>query len=116
VRVKHRYLLILPFCLMLVACATRYQDMGFAGGVAAEQMTADTFRIIARGNAYTSGTTVQDYALLKAAETTKEAGGTHFMVISAQDASSVRLVWPLSWRSASHLTPEADSTVLLFFC
>ena len=35
-------------------CATKYQDMGFSGGVAAQQMTADTFRISARGNGYTS--------------------------------------------------------------
>src|SRR5262249_48645534 len=42
-----------------------------------------------RGNAYTGKTTIQDYALLKAAETTKEAGGTHFVVISAADASKV---------------------------
>jgi hypothetical protein len=63
--------------------------MGFTGGVTAEQMTADTFRIVAQGNAYTSSTTIQDYALLKAAETTKQAGGTHFTVISAQDASRV---------------------------
>ncbi len=73
----------------LGACGTRYQDMGFTGGVAAEQMTTDTFRITARGNGYTGNTTIQDYALLKAAETTKEAGGTHFLVISAADASRV---------------------------
>jgi hypothetical protein len=32
--------------------------------------------------------TIQDYALLKAAETTKAAGGTHFQVLSGRDASS----------------------------
>jgi hypothetical protein len=52
-------------------------------------MTAETFRITARGNGYTGNTTIQDYALLKAAETTKEAGGTHFLIISAADASKV---------------------------
>jgi hypothetical protein len=61
--------------------------MGFSGGVAAEQMTADVFRIKSRGNAYTDQTTVQDYVMLKAAETTKSAGATHFQLISANDAS-----------------------------
>lgn len=69
------------------ACATRYQDMGFGGGVAAHQMTQDTFRIVARGNGYTSATAIQDYAILKAAETTKSHGGTHFVVVGGGDAS-----------------------------
>lgn len=73
--------------LALAACSTPYQEMGFMGGVAAQQMTADTFRISARGNGYTGRTQVQDYTMLKAAETTKSAGGTHFRVVSAQDAT-----------------------------
>ena len=61
--------------------------MGFAGGVEAQQMTADTFRIVARGNGYTGNTTIQDYTMLKAAETTKQAGASHFLIVSASDAS-----------------------------
>jgi hypothetical protein len=45
-------------------------------------------RIKARGNAYTGGTRVQDFVLMKAAETTKAAGGTFFVIGSSQDASS----------------------------
>jgi hypothetical protein len=72
---------------VLGGCATPYQEMGFSGGVQAQQMTTDTFRIVARGNAYTGGTAIQDYTILKAAETAKQAGATHFAVISASDAS-----------------------------
>jgi hypothetical protein len=75
--------------LAVGGCATKYQDMGFTGGVAAEQVTADVFRIKSRGNAYTAQTTIQDYVLLKAAETAKSAGATHFMMISAADATTV---------------------------
>lgn len=75
--------------LALAGCGTKYQGMGFNGGVEAQQVTADTYRIVARGNAYTANTTIQDYALLKAAETTKSAGATHFVVISAADAARV---------------------------
>lgn len=78
---------LLALALTLSACSTPYQEMGFMGGVAAQRMTADTYRIVSRGNGYTGQTQVQDYTMLKAAETTKAAGGTHFRVVSAQDAT-----------------------------
>ncbi len=68
-----RPLIIAYLALSLSACATKYQDMGFTGGVSAEQLTADTYRIVSRGNGYTGATKVQDYALVKAAETTQKA-------------------------------------------
>lgn len=74
----------------LAACSTPYQTMGIMGGVESQQITGTTYRIVARGN--TGGTTIQDYTLLKAAETTKAAGGTHFAIISASDASSTGYV------------------------
>jgi hypothetical protein len=40
--------------LALAACGTRYQEMGFTEGVTAQQVTVDTYRIIARGNGATS--------------------------------------------------------------
>lgn len=82
----------LAAAVLLGGCATRYQEMGFTGGVAAEQMSADVFRIKSRGNAYTDRATVQDYVLLKAAETAKSVGGTHFQMISANDATKQELV------------------------
>lgn len=74
---------------VLTGCATKYQSMGLTGGVEAQQITTDKYRIIARGNGYTSSTTIQDYVLLKAAETTKAAGATHFVPVSSQDATNV---------------------------
>jgi hypothetical protein len=76
--------------------------MGLTGGVKADQITKDTFRIVSRGNGYTSGTTIQDYALLKAAETTKQAGGSHFIVTNAADAS----------RSEAFATPGTVQTTV----
>lgn len=80
-------LLSVVILLTGAGCSTPYQNMGFAGGVAAQQMPAETFRIVSRGNSYTNTTDVQDYLMLKAAETTVQNGGTHFSVISAADAS-----------------------------
>jgi len=87
-----RPIAVVLLCLVLGACATKYQEMGFTGGVAAEQITSDTWRIKARGNAYTGASTVQDYVLLKAAETTIAAGGTYFQLISSSDASRTGVI------------------------
>jgi len=79
---------LLFFVLSLSGCATKYQTMGLTGGVDSQQITSDRYRIVARGNGYTSSVIIQDYVLLKAAETTKSAGATHFVVLGANDASS----------------------------
>lgn len=62
--------------------------MGLMGGVAAAPIANDTYRISASGNGYTDPTTIQDFALLKAAETTLEAGKTHFTIVGDRDATS----------------------------
>jgi hypothetical protein len=37
---------------------------GFSGGVTAQRMTTDTYRIVARGNTYMGATAIEDYTLL----------------------------------------------------
>lgn len=98
-----RFLLFLVFCTLLAGCATKYQEMGFGGGVAAQQITADTWRIQSRGNAYTNAATVQDYVLLKAAETAQAAGGSHFQIVSAADAS----------RASTFVAPGSSTTTFV---
>jgi len=98
-----RVWLFFMLCTLLGGCGTKYQEMGFSGGVAAQQVTADTWRIQSRGNAYTNAATVQDYVLLKAAETTQAAGGSHFQIISAADAS----------RSSTFVTPGSSTTTFV---
>lgn len=80
--------LAISLVAMLAACSTTYGKMGFDGGVAAAPVTSDTFRISARGNGFTDATTVQDYVLLKAAETAIGAGQTHFTIVNNRDATS----------------------------
>ncbi len=98
-----RFAVLVLALLVLVGCATKYQEMGFSGGVAAEQMTADTWRIRARGNGYTNSATVQDFVFLKAAETTQASGGTHFQIISAGDAS----------RASTIVSPGTSTTTVV---
>ncbi len=71
----------------LAGCQTQYQEMSFTGGVSAQAITSDTYRIVSRGNGYTDATTVQDYSLLKAAETALSTGNTHFLLLSGSDAT-----------------------------
>ena len=87
--VVFRYIVIIACAASLVSCATKYQDMGFTGGVAAEPVMTDVYRITARGNGYTSADRVQDFVLLKGAETTLAAGGNYFVVIDQKDRTNV---------------------------
>lgn len=84
----YKPLAVAALAVWLSGClSTPYGEMSWTGGVAASQITSDTYRISSRGNGYTSNTTIQDYMLLKAAETTQAAGATHFVVISSADAT-----------------------------
>jgi hypothetical protein len=65
--------------------------MRFNQGVSAERITDDTVRITAKGNAYTSETNIQDYLLLKAAETTIASQQSHFLIVSATDITRKEL-------------------------
>ena len=85
-RITMRASALAALCL-LASCQTPYQESGFTGGVTASPITNDTYRISARGNGYTAANTIQDYVLLKAAETTLAKGGTHFIVMTSADAS-----------------------------
>lgn len=85
-----RYCYFAIFAL-LGACATQYSrdGMGFSGGVDAQMITNDTARISARGNGFTDRARVQDFVMLKAAETAEAQGFTHFAMLGSADASSV---------------------------
>lgn len=61
-------------------------------GVIAERMSDRTLRITAQGNNFTSENQIFDYLMLKAAETTIELGGTHFVVTNAADLSRYQVV------------------------
>ena len=74
--------------LALAGCSTTYREMEQGRGVQALQMSPDTWRIEARGNGYTNTNIVKDWMLLKAAETTKQQGGTHFVITEQADATT----------------------------
>ena len=77
--------------LLVAACNTKYGEMGLTGGVTAQPITSNVYRIVARGNAYTGGTAIQDFALLKAAETAKATGHNYFQIVSSNNATSTSI-------------------------
>lgn len=76
----------------LVACATPYQEAGMTGGVRAAALGGDVYRIEAGLNGYSSQSMVQDYLLLRAAETALANGAVGFVVLDARDTSGTGTV------------------------
>ena len=84
-----RWLVTFLVAALLGGCATKYQDMGFTGGVTAEPVMTDVYRIVARGNGFASSDRVQDFVLMKAAETTLAAGCAYFVILEKNDRTNV---------------------------
>lgn len=84
--------LTVGLALLTTACATTYGELGglMDDGVTAEQLTADSYRIRSRGNGSTDPVLVHDHGLLRAAETTKLACATHFIVEAGEDRTTIK--------------------------
>ena len=124
-------LIILGAALMTTACATTYGELGGfwdEGGVTAQQLTADTYRIVSRGNGATEHGTIHDFAMLRAAETVRGACKTHFIVEQGEDrteaeesvtpAVETRTVEKVkqkdgSFKEVEHVTYTPESTSLV---
>jgi hypothetical protein len=73
---------------LLAGCATPYQSNGFSGGYSETQFAPDAFRVVFRGNGYTSPERAQDFALLRASELTIQHGFTCFAIIDENDSTT----------------------------
>jgi hypothetical protein len=74
----------------LAGCETPYQERSIFGGVSAERVDSNTYRITGDGNGYTSAARVREFILLKSAETARSAGFTHFTIVGVKDESITR--------------------------
>jgi hypothetical protein len=124
-------LILLGAALMTTACATTYGELGGfwdEGGVTAQQLTRDTYRIVSRGNGATEHGTIHDFAMLRAAETVRGACMTHFVVEQGEDrtqaeesvspATETRTVEQVkqkdgSFKKVEHVTYTPESTSLI---
>lgn len=96
-----RVLIVIAAGLSLAGCATAYGEMGFGGGVAAERISADTFRIKSRANMFTDKTVAQDYAMLQAAEAAAAACFTHFVIVDSDNRTTTN-----TWVSPSTVNSD----------
>jgi hypothetical protein len=107
-------LLILGAALLCSACATTYGDLGGFwddGGVAAERLSTDRYRIVSRGNGATEHGTIHDFAMLRAAETVRGACLTHFVVEQGEDRTRVEeSVTPASTVTTVEKVKQKDGT------
>src|SRR5579862_5939734 len=76
--------------LFLLGCATSYTPSTGGNGFSETQVAPDTFRVIFRGNEFTSGERTQDFALLRASELTLQHGFSQFAVMNENHAP----YWP----------------------
>jgi hypothetical protein len=88
--------LVIAASLLMAACSaspnpTAYGEMVGDRGVRAFQISADTYRIEARGNGWTAGHAVRDYAMLKAAETARASGASHFDILQRNDLTETHV-------------------------
>jgi hypothetical protein len=74
------YTIALLATLPVSGCASDFQVPGFSGGTDVQQLSTGLFRVSASGGPTADYAAVQDRLLLKAAETTLQHGGTHFLV------------------------------------
>ena len=61
--------------------ASKYKPDGFSGGYSEQQIALNRYKVTFRGNGYTGRTTVQNRAMLRAAELTLEKGKDLFAII-----------------------------------
>ncbi len=91
---RHPLALLMIPALLLIGCATQtpYQPAEKRGavGFTETQLTDNRYRIVFTGNSRTDAETVQDYALLRAAELTLETGHDWFQLAHRDDDKNVR--------------------------
>lgn len=85
-----RFVMLGVAAILLAGCATQYEDPSFisgGNGVTASRLDATTFRISARGNAFTSPDAIEKFVLRKASEETLASGNEWFLLLSLEDRS-----------------------------
>jgi hypothetical protein len=81
---------IVPMLLLAASCQSQYGSMQFfMGGVESTPLTDDREMIVAKGNAYTDASRIQQFVLLKAAEDCLAKGYTKFGFLGSEDTSNV---------------------------
>ena len=83
---KFPLVLVVITALLLASCSTSYKESGlFNDGFEETRLDVDLYQIRFEGNGWTSEQRVSDFAFLRAAELTLEAGYSYFVVLESRD-------------------------------
>lgn len=99
-------ILALPAIALLSSCATPYQSVGSTGGFQSQRISTNQFVVDFAGNGFTSKKKTNDFALLRAAEITKEYQFNYFTIEGDRDLSSTETHYS---GSTSHTTGYLNS-------
>ncbi|WP_336948627.1 CC0125/CC1285 family lipoprotein [Acinetobacter junii] len=80
-----KYIYLIFATLFISACSTGYKSSGLTGGFEETELAPGYYRINFRGNAFTSGEKVSQYALLRASELMLERSCNSFEVLNGKD-------------------------------
>lgn len=72
---------------LIYSCATSYQSTAYTGGFSETQLDENVYKVIFRGNGYTSSERASDFCLLRCAELCLSTGYTYFIIVENQDRS-----------------------------
>jgi len=89
--------------MLFSGCATPYQKSGLLGGYNDMKLQDNIYKVTFNGNDCISKSKVQDYALLRAAELTKEEGYRYFTVLEGSiDSESGAITTPITANTYSN--------------
>jgi hypothetical protein len=89
---------------LLCSCSTPYRPMKNGAGYTDQQAAPDEFRVTFQGDGNTSLERVYDFAMLRAAEVTRQHGFSHFAIIGADNTSSVQ-----KYKIPEHVQPDLSA-------
>lgn len=98
-------LFVIPGAVLISGCATSYQSSGITGGFSDTHYAPDIFRVVFRGNGYTTDERAQDFALLRASALTLQHGFTCFAIVDENNTPSVS-----SYTTPGHAETTASGT------
>ena len=76
------------FALLLTAACTSYQPRGLTGGYDETQLDTNVFKVVFKGNGYTSADRAADLCLLRSADLTLSNGYRYFAIVDSSQALS----------------------------
>ncbi len=83
---------VLLGALLLIGCASRYENSGPTGGYSETWSAPDSFRVTFQGNDHTTLERAKDFAMLRAAELTLQHGFTWFRVVNEENSGQTTTV------------------------